>query len=280
LNIDSDTCRNDLAGKGAVMDVEEKKIPLKQVKQVNYEEIESSCYFKYVERETKRFFGMGAELVRRKVPRGIYQMVVCSVAVDLIEIRMLELWDVVDVFVFGEGPKSNSGIPKPEYVKESLDRFERFKEKFIYVSFDCHNNGESRWTNENCMMNMVAKIGLLGMANNTNMKDDDLVFIHHCDEIPQPGLLKVFKYYDGFPDENIQISYRWITFNFAWTDKRNFARYAGTTYEKVKEIFKNVGSTPKELREFSAKKEIGSYIKSYKKHLHPSRTKCDTGWHW
>ena len=57
---------------------------------------------------------------------------------DLFEIRMLESYDVVDVFVVYESPFTQRGVPKPLYFNESLatGRWDRFKDKIVHFIAD------------------------------------------------------------------------------------------------------------------------------------------------
>src|SRR4030042_2627609 len=55
---------------------------------------------------------------------------------DLLEVRLHELYDVVDYFVLSESTRTHSGQFKPLYYKMNKPRFERFKDKIIHVIVD------------------------------------------------------------------------------------------------------------------------------------------------
>lgn len=66
---------------------------------------------------------------------------------DLLEIRLNELKDVVDMFVLTESTKTFTGIHKPLYFKENKDRFKEFnivnttyfpREKYLPTVFEKH----------------------------------------------------------------------------------------------------------------------------------------------
>lgn len=52
---------------------------------------------------------------------------------DLLEIRLHELWDVVDTFVLVEADKTHTGKSKPCYYWENRDRFWQFQDKILYI---------------------------------------------------------------------------------------------------------------------------------------------------
>jgi hypothetical protein len=56
--------------------------------------------------------------------------------IDKLELRLYEYYDLVDVIVIYESPRTLSGLSKPLYYQEIKDdaRFKPFKEKIIYLS--------------------------------------------------------------------------------------------------------------------------------------------------
>ena len=51
---------------------------------------------------------------------------------DLLELRLRELWSVVDRFVVVEAAFSHAGAPKPLFLAENRSRFEPYREKLVY----------------------------------------------------------------------------------------------------------------------------------------------------
>lgn len=66
----------------------------------------------------------------------VVDAVLFSVELDLLELRMRELWDVVDIFLVAEARLTFSGQPKPLLLKENLHRFEWAKKKLVYHTVD------------------------------------------------------------------------------------------------------------------------------------------------
>ena len=56
----------------------------------------------------------------------------------MLEIRLLENYDVVDVFVIYEAPYTQRGVPKPLYFNETraTGRWDRFQDKILHCVND------------------------------------------------------------------------------------------------------------------------------------------------
>jgi hypothetical protein len=73
----------------------------------------------------------------RKEPRRIVDVIGVGHRLGVIELRLLENWDVVDVFVLYEVPYTQVGAPKPMYFNTSFHhsrRWDRFKSKLLYYA--------------------------------------------------------------------------------------------------------------------------------------------------
>lgn len=60
---------------------------------------------------------------------------------DLLELRMRMLDDVVDYFVLAEADRTYSNQPKPLIFAENRDRFDRWKDRIIYVQAELDPTG-------------------------------------------------------------------------------------------------------------------------------------------
>ena len=102
---------------------------------------------------------------------------------DLLELRLNILNDVVDKFVIVEGSKTFAGKDKPLNFKENEKRYEKFKDKIIYIVFDDFPPDSNAWIKENLQRNAIAQ-GLV------NCSDDDIILISDLDEIIAPEAIK------------------------------------------------------------------------------------------
>ena len=94
---------------------------------------------------------------------------------DVLEIRLNELYDVVDYFVLVENPLTFSGNKKPLYFKENKKRFSKFSDKIIHI-ISPKVNTDNPWVRERIQRDSI----LLGLKN---AKDEDVIIISDVDEI-------------------------------------------------------------------------------------------------
>jgi beta-1,4-mannosyl-glycoprotein beta-1,4-N-acetylglucosaminyltransferase len=102
---------------------------------------------------------------------------------DLLEIRLEELFPVVDKFVLVEATRTFQGNPKPLYFRENQDRFQKYMDKITVITVDQYPNFWTKFRKpkpfdlDNHQKEQI-KLGL------KNAKPDDLVIISDLDEIP------------------------------------------------------------------------------------------------
>ncbi len=110
---------------------------------------------------------------------------------EILEIRLNELYDHVDKFVLVEARETHRGASKPLYYDENKKRFERFSDKIIHVIVDelstnttLLSNEESGfcWARENDQRNQIMR-GLIDCEPN------DLILISDLDEIVRPSVI-------------------------------------------------------------------------------------------
>lgn len=98
--------------------------------------------------------------------------------IDLLELRLNELWDVVDVFVIVESRQTFTGGTKPLCLQENEDRFAKYMQKIRYVILDAFPDGMSNWGREEYQRNYIIN-GL------TDIAPDDTLILSDLDEIPR-----------------------------------------------------------------------------------------------
>ena len=71
---------------------------------------------------------------------GLVDFVPVGYDLDLLEVRLLELYDVVDLFVLYESRVTQQGVPKPLYLSDSMSRdasrWARFVDKMLVLTSD------------------------------------------------------------------------------------------------------------------------------------------------
>jgi len=107
---------------------------------------------------------------------------------DLLEIRLRELSDIVDVFVLSEATMTFSGKSKPLYFNENKLRFKSFANRIEHVIIDNYDGID---TSDSWSMDRGQRqIALDVMTSRLNPRQDDVVIVSDCDEIPRAEIIK------------------------------------------------------------------------------------------
>ena len=102
----------------------------------------------------------------------------------LLELRLNILNDYVDFFIIVEGNKTWQNNPKK--LNFDIEKFNKFKNKIIYIPVKDLPDGDNPYLRENFQRNCIIR-GL------SNAKDNDLIIISDLDEIPNPKKIINFK---------------------------------------------------------------------------------------
>lgn len=105
---------------------------------------------------------------------------------DVLEIRLQELWDVVDVFVLAESNLSHSGKPKDYIFENNKDRFSKYMSKIQRVVVNDMPETTDSWTRERYQRRSLLK-GL------QNIHPEDIIITSDVDEIPRAEAIEMIK---------------------------------------------------------------------------------------
>jgi len=105
---------------------------------------------------------------------------------DLLEIRLQELYDNVDVFVIAEANMSHSGNPRDYCLLANWERFKPFHDKIRYIQVDDFPVTTNSWVREKFQRDALRR-GL------TDISDEDLIIISDLDEIPRADIVELIK---------------------------------------------------------------------------------------
>jgi len=95
---------------------------------------------------------------------------------------MEELWDVVDKFVITEANVTFTKQPKVMYFREGEDRFEKYRDKIIYLETDLSNADGGAWNIESIQRDYFVK--------NMDFHDSDVFIVGDVDEIPNVKIIE------------------------------------------------------------------------------------------
>lgn len=107
---------------------------------------------------------------------------------DVLEIRLNELYPVVDKFVLVEAELTQSLLPKPYHFEANKDRYSKFLDKIIHVKMpasECPDNKKNIWEMENAQRNYISN-GIKECGANEN----DIILISDLDEIPNREVVR------------------------------------------------------------------------------------------
>lgn len=123
----------------------------------------------------------------------MWDAILFSTELDLLEIRMHELKDVVSKFFIVESDRSFTGIPKPLVFAAYRDRFAEFDDKIIYSVFHGRelSPGESPFENE--IAQRVHMDDLLRSHVNPQGKAPMVIF-SDVDEIPYAHTMSLLQH--------------------------------------------------------------------------------------
>lgn len=116
----------------------------------------------------------------------IYDMFLFLDEVELLEIRLAELYNVVDKFVICEGNKTFSGKDRDFIFNKNI--FKKFEDKIIHIPTFFWNQYCSTWDREIYQRNNVMNI--------IDFQDNDFIMVSDIDEILNHECIKYIKQND------------------------------------------------------------------------------------
>lgn len=105
---------------------------------------------------------------------------------DLLELRLRETYDHVDVFVIAEATHTFQGKEKPLYLKDNWDRFTPWHDKMRRIEITDLDPSADPWKNEEVSREHL-KEGLF------DADDLDIIILSDCDEILRTGALDIMR---------------------------------------------------------------------------------------
>jgi beta-1,4-mannosyl-glycoprotein beta-1,4-N-acetylglucosaminyltransferase len=102
---------------------------------------------------------------------------------ELLEVRLNELYDHVDKFVIVECTESYRGKPKPLHYAENKHCFEKFADKIIHIVVSEHFENENPWKREHFQRQQI-------MRGLKNCHNSDIIFLSDLDEIVKANRIK------------------------------------------------------------------------------------------
>lgn len=161
---------------------------------------------------------------RRREVR-IVDLVPFGLELDVLELRLAQLYDVVDAFVVVESNRGYGGVAKPLVLQRNLARLARFAPKLHPLVIDGsapHGERPSRrlgtdWTGE-----MAQRASMWNAARPFLTSDTETIVVtSDCDEIPPRHLLHWIRMHDVQLPLRVRVPT--LRYNLGWRDPRVFA---------------------------------------------------------
>lgn len=125
----------------------------------------------------------------------------------ILNLRVHELYDVVDKFVVFESDTTFQGNPKPFFLNMDKDIPQKFHNKIQHIRYTPDVVKSNPWSNEEMQRNAIGK-------SLTNLYHNDIILLSDVDEIPdqtelqtiiQRGVNKPYTFYHNFYYFNVNV---------------------------------------------------------------------------
>lgn len=127
---------------------------------------------------------------------------------DLLELRLTELYDHVDHFVIVEADTTYSSIPKPFYFEDNKERYAQWADKIIHIKVTDMPHDADAWVNDRFQRDQIYR-GIV------DADDNDLILVSDLDEIVRPAAIEYMR-----NSEQTMFALRMPLFNFKFNYMR------------------------------------------------------------
>jgi beta-1,4-mannosyl-glycoprotein beta-1,4-N-acetylglucosaminyltransferase len=131
---------------------------------------------------------------------------------DLLEIRLNELWNIVDYFVIVESKYTFTKKDKPFNL--DLKRFEKFKDKIIYIQHQDFIRSPNPWDMEKHQRNKLID----GFNSSNKASNEDLIILSDLDEIPKASKI-IEAFYLIYKNNQKYIKFNLKNYHYALNNK-------------------------------------------------------------
>ena len=134
----------------------------------------------------------------RSEPRRVFDAIIFSNELDMLEVRWRELHPYVSKFVILESNTTFTGIPKPLFFASNRARFAFAEDKIAHGVFS--GRTADRGSHKDPFVLESAQRGAMnGLLHRTGISNGDLLIMSDTDEIPSPHTIKLLQWCDEVP---------------------------------------------------------------------------------
>ncbi|KAM7511529.1 hypothetical protein LguiB_010404 [Lonicera macranthoides] len=134
----------------------------------------------------------------RTEPRRVFDAIMFSNELDLLELRWRELHPHITKFIILEGNTTFTGIPKPLYFASNRGRFAFAEEKIVHGVYP-GRVASDRVQEDPFKLEAEQRITMNGVLHRAGISHGDLLIMSDADEIPSTHTVKLLQWCDDVP---------------------------------------------------------------------------------
>lgn len=150
----------------------------------------------------------------RATPRRIFDAIIFSNELDILDIRWHELYPYATKLVIIEANATFTGIPKPLYFASSRNRFAFAEEKIVHYVFPGTTLPQGSHADP-FKFERKQRMAMNVLLRRAGISYDDILIMSDTDEIPSPQTLKLLQWCDGIPPKmHLELKHYMYSFEF------------------------------------------------------------------
>ena len=221
-----------------------------------------------------------------KKPRRIIHALPFSMEFDMLEARLVMLYDVVDAFAILESNYTAFGTPKKRLLKDKLDSgwMKEYHSKIIYISLDYfpEEGYKDGWVADALLRNHITVALFQGEKRILHStRSDDIIVLTDADELPVREAFLFLRLHYGYP-EPFGARYKHNVYGFFW-DQGITQTFFGCTLGMLRYVLRNKAYDIRSIPDAMSKngfnldiyKKMGARIQAWRFGTNSS----PVGWH-
>lgn len=137
----------------------------------------------------------------RSAPRRVFDAIIFSNELDILELRWQELAPYVSKFVILESNTTFTGIPKPLFFDSNKERFAFAEGKIVHGVFPGKRRSQGQQYEDPFVLEAQQRVAMNRLLIEAGISDGEAVIMSDADEIPSPHTVRFLQWCNGIPDK-------------------------------------------------------------------------------